>query len=157
MKLDTIMVSKQSQFGEQDCTYRIHPKKNVADNPVSLHFLLKSEFKRTLDSLADSFTFSFQFQNRLLKNFGTEAAAQQKNTCLACVRSWFHPMIKQTNKQTSVSVSFFRAFQTFIWEQCQILELERHSRSLFSTSNQLSPLHVACPHNCSGLLSRKLI
>lgn len=46
MKLDTIIVSKQSQFGEQDCTYRIHPKKKVADNPVSLHFLLKSEFKK---------------------------------------------------------------------------------------------------------------
>lgn len=76
-------------------------KKNVADNPVSLHFLLKSEFKRTLDSLADSFTFSFQFQNRLLKNFGTEAAAQQKNTCLACVRPWFHPNDK-TNKQTHI-------------------------------------------------------
>lgn len=42
MKLDTIIVSKQSQFGEQDYTYRIHPKKKVADNPVSLHFLLKS-------------------------------------------------------------------------------------------------------------------
>lgn len=48
MKLDTIIVSKQSQFGEQDCTYRIHPKKKkkVTDNPVNLHFLLKSEFKK---------------------------------------------------------------------------------------------------------------